>query len=47
MASTQVNDLRVAFLIAAIMVQEELDEFVGSRALNDLEKRYATNEAAA
>lgn len=45
MASKQVNDLRVAFLIAAIKAQEIIDPFVGSKQLNDLEARYAKNAA--
>lgn len=46
MASKQVNDKRVAFLIAAIMVQETIDPFVGSKQINDLEARYLKNGGA-
>lgn len=45
MASSQVNDVRQAFLIAQIMIQEELETFVGSKQLNDLEARYLANQA--
>lgn len=46
MAAKQVNDLRQAYLIEQIMIQEDLEEFVGSRQINDLEARYAKNVAA-
>lgn len=46
MAAGTVNDLRRAYLIEQIMLQEELDDFVGPKHINDLEARYAKNVAA-